>query len=219
MANVAIFDVDGTLVDTNYQHALAWYFAFRRFGITRPVWRIHRAIGMGGDKLVPAVGGDEVEGRFGDGLREAWSQEFDKLIGTVQPFAGARNLLTEVKRRGFDLVLASSGQKQHVEPLLDLIDGRSIADAWTTAEDADHSKPDPDLVDTALAKVHGDAGVMVGDSTWDAIAAKKLGIHTVAVRTGGFSAEELRDAGAAQVFESLLELRCDLDRTALARPE
>jgi HAD superfamily hydrolase (TIGR01549 family) len=218
MADTAIFDVDGTLVDTNYQHTLAWSRAFRRYDITRPLWRIHRGIGMGGDTFVPSIAGEDVEREHGDALREAWTEEFDKLIGEVQPFEATRELLQEVKDRGFALVLASSGKKQHVEAFLDLIGGKDLADAWTTSEDAERSKPEPDIVQTALARVDGARGVMVGDSTWDCIAAGKLGIPTIAVRTGGFSVEELRDAGAAQVFESPGELRDRLDGTALGRP-
>ena len=217
MTDTAIFDVDGTLVDSNYQHALAWHRAFRRYGIVRPLWRIHRAIGMGGDKLVPEVGGESVEKAFGDELRDAWVEEFDQLIGEVQPFDGAHDLLQEVKRRGFRLVLASSGQSQHVETFIDLVQGRSLADAWTTSEDAEQSKPEPDLVGVALKKVDGSSAVMVGDSTWDAVAAGKLDVPTIAIRTGGFSVDELQDSGAAQVFESLLELHERLDETALAR--
>src|SRR5215213_10034840 len=164
MADTAIFDVDGTLVDTNYQHALAWFRALRRYGITRPMWRIHRGIGMGGDLFVPAVGGREVEEAHGDDLREAWAEEFDQLIGEIQPFEGAHELLVEVKERGFHLVLASSGKARHVEAFLDLVDGKSLADAWTTADDVEKSKPEPDVVAAALAKVEGASGIMVGDS-------------------------------------------------------
>jgi HAD superfamily hydrolase (TIGR01549 family) len=215
--DTAIFDVDGTLVDTNYQHALAWYRAFRRHGITRPLWRIHRGIGMSGDQFVPKIGGEDVEERHGDALRDAWVEEFDLMIDEVSPVEGARELLEEVKRRGFRLVLASSGKKKHVEHFLGLFGGQDLADAWTTSEDAEHSKPAPDLVQTALAKVEGASGVMVGDSTWDAVAARQLGVPTLAVRTGGFSVEELQEAGAARVFTSLVELRDALDDTALAR--
>jgi HAD superfamily hydrolase (TIGR01549 family) len=218
MVDTAIFDVDGTLVDSNYQHALAWYRAFRRYDITRPLWRIHRGIGMGGDTFVPEVGGPDVEQAHGDALREAWVEEFDRLIDEIQPFAGARELLQDVKDRGFRLVLASSGKTQHVEAFLDLVDGRSVADAWTTSDDAEHSKPAPDLVQTALSKVEGASGAMVGDSTYDAIAAGKLGVPTVAVRTGGYSTEELRGAGAVAVYDSLEELRQNLDETPLGRP-
>ncbi|NEM06356.1 HAD family hydrolase [Geodermatophilus normandii] len=218
MPDTAIFDVDGTLVDSNYQHALAWYRAFDRYGITRPIWRIHRAIGMGGDVLVPEIGGRQVEEEHGDALRDAWVEEFDELIGEVKPFDGAHELLAEVKRRGFKLVLASSGKAKHVEAFLDLVDGRSLADAWTTSDDAEKTKPEPDLVVTALGRVEGASGVMVGDSTWDVIAAGKVDVPTIAVRTGGFSVGELMEAGASRVFQSLVEFRSSLDGTALARP-
>ena len=217
MADTAIFDVDGTLVDTNYQHALAWFRALRRFEITRPMWRIHRGIGMGGDLFVPAVGGREVEEAHGDALREAWAEEFDELIGEVQPFEGAHELLAAVKERGFRVVLASSGKSQHVEALLDLIDGKSLADAWTTSDDVESSKPEPDIVSAALAKVEGASGIMVGDSIYDAQAAAKLNIPTLGVRTGGFSVGELLEAGVLQVFDSLVAFRYALDGTPLAR--
>ncbi len=218
MPDTAIFDVDGTLVDTNYQHALAWSRAFARYGITRPLWRIHRAIGMGGDMLVPEIGGRQAEEDHGDALREAWVEEFDELVDEIKPFDGALELLEEVKRRGFKLVLASSGKAKHVEAFLDLIGARTLADAWTTSDDAEHTKPEPDLVVTALGKVEGASGVMVGDSTWDVIAAGKVGIPTIAVRTGGFSVGELQEAGATRVFQSLVEFRASLEGTALARP-
>lgn len=215
MADTALFDVDGTLVDTNYQHALAWYRAFRRVGITLPVWRLHRAIGMGGDQLVPAVAGDETEKRHGEELRDAETEEFDRLIDETRPFDGARELLEEVRARGFRVVLASSGKKKHVEHFIDLLGARDLADAWTTADDVENSKPAPDLVQTALHRVEGAEGVMIGDSTWDCVAARKLNVPTVAVRTGGFAVDELTEAGAVRVYDSLTELRERLDETPL----
>lgn len=217
MADTAILDVDGTLVDSNYQHALAWFRAFRRFGITLPTWRIHRGIGMGGDLFVPEVAGPDVEAAHGDDLRQAWVEEFDQLIDEIQPFDGVTELLAEVKGRGFRLVLASSGKAHHVERFLDLIGGKSIADAWTTADDVENSKPQPDLLATALAKVEGTSGVMVGDSVFDAQAAARLQIPTLGVRTGGFSVGELLEAGVLQVFDSLVAFRNALDGTPLAR--
>ncbi|HAS31812.1 MAG: HAD family hydrolase [Microbacterium sp.] len=217
MADTAIFDVDGTLVDTNYQHALAWYRAFRRYDITPAVWRIHRAIGMGGDNLVTAIAGEDVEKAHGDELRAAWTEEFEPMLDEIQPFEGARALIDEVASRGFRLVLASSGQKAHVEHFLDLLGGREVADAWTTSDDVDATKPQPDLVGVALQKVDGASGVMIGDSVWDAVAAGKLDVPTIAVRTGGFSEAELREAGAFRVYESLVELHENLDGGPLAR--
>lgn len=218
MADTAIFDVDGTLVDTNYQHALAWFRALRRFDVTLPVWRLHRGIGMGGDQFVAAVAGRDVEEAHGDDLRTAWAEEFDELIGEVRPFDGAHDLLAEVKERGFRLVLASSGKTEHVETFLDLVDGKALADAWTTSDDVEHSKPEPDIVSAALAEVEGASGVVIGDSVYDAQAAARLGLPTLGIRTGGFSVGELQEAGVLQVFDSLLSLRSALDGTPLARP-
>jgi phosphoglycolate phosphatase-like HAD superfamily hydrolase len=217
--DTAIFDVDGTLVDTNYQHALAWFRAFRRVDITLPLWHLHRAIGMGGDNYVAYVAGDQVEKEYGSALRDASVEEFDQLIGEVRPFAASRPLLEEVKKRGFKLVLASSGHAKHVEVLLDLIGGKELADAWTTADDVRSSKPSPDLVSAALGKVEGGSGAMVGDSTWDCIAAGKLAVPTVGVLTGGFSREELKDAGAIRVFDSLGAMLDELDTTPFRSPE
>lgn len=218
MVDTAVFDVDGTLVDTNYQHALAWYRAFRRHDLTIPVWRLHRAIGMGGDQLVQAVAGADVEAEHGDALREAWTEEYDPMMPEVQPFAGARELLVDIKKRGFKLVLASSGKQHQVEYYLDLLDGKSVADAWTTSNDVEKTKPEPDLLQAAVGKVEGASAVMVGDSVWDCEAARKISVPSYAVRTGGFSVEELGDAGAEAVYDSLDEMREQLGRTLFASP-
>jgi HAD superfamily hydrolase (TIGR01549 family) len=218
MPDTAIFDVDGTLVDTNYQHALAWFRAFRRFDMTLPLWQLHRAIGMGGDNFVAYVAGDQVEKEHGHDLRDAWTEEFDQLIGEVQPFAATRPLLEEIKKRGFKLVLASSGKAKHVDVFLELIGGKQLADAWTTSDDVRSSKPAPDLVAAALGKVDGASGAMVGDSTWDCVSAGKLGVPTVGVLTGGFSREELADAGAIRVFDSLGAMLDEIDTTPFRSP-
>lgn len=155
---------------------------------------------------------------MGYGAGWAWVEEFDRLIDEVRPFEGAHDLLEEVKRRGFSLVLASSGKPQHFEVFLDLVEARSLADAWTTSEDAEETKPEPDLIEIALSKVDGSSGVMVGDSVWDVVAAGRVDVPTIAVLSGGFSVDELRETGAAQVYESLVEMRERLDETALSGP-
>jgi HAD superfamily hydrolase (TIGR01549 family) len=215
-ADTAVLDIDGTLVDTNYHHAIAWYRAFRRFELTVPVWRLHRAIGMGGDQLVGAVAGKDTEERIGDDVRAAWAEEFAPLLDEVRPFSRVQELLVDLRRRGFRVVLASSGRAEHVDRYLDLVGGRTLADAWTTSADVEHTKPAPDLLTAALDRVGGRSGVIVGDSVWDFRAAARLGVPGYAVRTGGFSEAELRDAGALDVVDSPAELLERLDKTALS---
>ena len=214
MTRIALVDVDGTLVDTNYQHALAWYRAFRGVGLTFPLWRIHRHVGMGGDKMVPAIAGDQVESQHGDALRAAWAEEFEPMLGEIAPVAGAHEFLSALRSDGFRVVLASSGKPEHVDAFLDLIDGRSLAEQWTTSDDVEQTKPDPELFETALAKLgesadppsRGAEVVVIGDSTWDCIAAGRLGVRSLALRTGGFAREELIEAGADAVFDTLGDL-------------
>jgi HAD superfamily hydrolase (TIGR01509 family) len=216
---VAVLDIDGTLVDSNYQHALAWYRALRSLGETFPVWRLHRLIGMGGDQLVSAIGGPELEERLGDEARARQKSEVDPLIAEMAPLPGARDLLLAIKERGHTLVLASSGQPDHVDAFLDLLDARDIADAWTTSGDVESSKPAPDLLQVALAKVGApeDArSVMVGDSTWDVEAAKNAGMPAIVVRSGGFGDDELTAAGAIAIFDTPGDLAASLDDTPLA---
>src|SRR3954454_8793308 len=219
MPRAAIVDIDGTLVDSNYHHALAWYGALRRHGVVIPVWRIHRHIGMGGDQLVAAVAGEDVERRCGDAVRDAEGEIYDGMIDQVLPFDGARELIFLLGEQFDAVVLASSAKEREVEHYLDLLDAREIADAWTTSADVERTKPAPDLVTAALDKAGADPGdaFMVGDTPWDVEAAEKAGVPTYAVRTGGFSLDELRDAGARQVFESVSELRAALDE--LMRPQ
>ena len=207
-APAAILDVDGTLVDTNYQHALAWYRAFRQNGLTLPVWRIHRAIGMGGDQLVGHLAGDEFEREHGDDVRDAEKPLYMSMINEVEPFERASTLLRELSRRGHAVILASSAKDDEVEHYIDLLEAREVADGWTTSADVEATKPAPDLVKAALEKAGGGPAVMVGDTTWDCEAAARANIPTLAVLTGGFSDDELREAGAAEVFESISEL-CD----------
>jgi HAD superfamily hydrolase (TIGR01509 family) len=212
---VAILDIDGTLVDTNYQHAIAWYRAFRRHQIVLPVWRIHRHIGMGGDQLVSALAGEETERDCGDSIRDAERQLYFELIDEVQPMDGGRRLIEELKQRGHAVVLASSAKAEEVDRYLDLLDARELADGWTTSADVESTKPDPDLVQAALDKTSADSAVMVGDTTWDVEAAGRAGVMTLAVMTGGFAQQELRDAGAIGVFESVSELCERLGETSL----
>ncbi|MFP5363383.1 MAG: HAD family hydrolase [Thermoleophilia bacterium] len=209
----AILDIDGTLVDSNYQHALAWYRAFRLHGVTIPVWRCHRAIGMGGDQLVSHLAGEGFDREQGDTVRTEEHALFQQLIHEVQPFEGARELIEDLKQRGCKVVLASSAKAADLAHFLDLLDARELADGWTDSSSVERTKPEPDLIAAALEIVGGGPGVMVGDSTWDVAAATRLKLPTLCVRTGGFGADELLDAGADAVLDSLTELRERLDET------
>jgi HAD superfamily hydrolase (TIGR01549 family) len=211
----AILDVDGTLVDSNYQHAIAWYRALRQHGHVLPLWRVHRHIGMGGDQLVGSLCGDDVEELEGDDIRAAEKALYFAMIEEVEPLAGARDLIVDLKRLDRRVVLASSAKPDEIEHYLDLLDARGLADAWTSSGDVEQTKPHPDLVEAALDRVGGGAAVMVGDSTWDCRAAQRAGVETLAVLTGGFSEQELLEAGASAVFHSIEDLRRRLSDTPL----
>ena len=213
MAEAALLDVDGTLVDANYQHALAWYRAFRRFDIVLPVWRLHRHIGMGGDQYVAAVAGQNVESRCGDELRDAHAEEFEPMRDECAPLEGASDLLLALKRRGLRVVLASSASEDDLEFFVGRLDAKDSIDAWTSKDDVDRTKPHPDAIEAALEKAATRDAVMVGDSGWDVEAAANAGLDTICVLTGGWSEQELRDRGAAAVFDSIPHLLEHLEET------
>jgi HAD superfamily hydrolase (TIGR01549 family) len=203
-----VLDVDGTLVDTNYQHAIAWHRAFRDHGFRVAVWEIHRHIGMGGDQLVESLVGEEGEEKSGDELRDAHSEAYSELIGEVEAMKGASELIAELDDAGATVILASSAQQEELDRYVELLGaGERIAGA-TSSADAERTKPHPELVETALDKFgSGGPALMVGDSTWDVKAAKAADVPTLALLTGGFSEAELREAGAVEVRRSLATIR------------
>jgi HAD superfamily hydrolase (TIGR01549 family) len=203
----AILDVDGTLVDTNYHHALAWHRALHAHGHPVQMWKVHRHIGMGGDQILDALIGSDAATEQGDAIREAEADAYGELIGEVEPMEGARELIERLRDAGASVILASSAKQEEVDHYLDLLEARELVDDWTTSDDVESTKPEPDLILAALEKAGDDnPAVMVGDSVWDVKAAKAAGVPTMAVLTGGFSEAELRDAGASQVVESIAEL-------------
>ncbi len=209
----ALLDVDGTLIDSNYQHALAWFRAFREQRVVLPVWRIHRAVGMGGDQLVPALLGKKVDEEKGDDIRATRDPIYKELMPEVEPLDSAHELIAELKERGLTIVLASSSPEDELDHYLGLLDARDLADAWTTKDDVEATKPAPDLVRAALDKAGTNNAAMIGDTRWDVEAASKAGVETVCLMTGGWSEQELRDAGAVAVYESVDDLRSNLGET------
>lgn len=166
--------------------------------------------------MVSALAGDEVEREIGDDIRAAEKALYMALIHEVRPLRDARRLIEVLKERGHPVVLASSAKAREIEHYLDLLEVRDLTDAWTSSADVERTKPDPDLVQTALDKAGGGEAVMIGDSVWDCEAAKRAGVPTIGVLTGGFSASELKEAGAAAVFESLTEMIDGLANTPLS---
>ncbi|WP_460853513.1 HAD family hydrolase [Nocardioides montaniterrae] len=215
--DTVVLDIDGTLLDSNYHHAVAWAQAFDAV-LDRhvPVFAIHRSIGMGGDRLVAAVAGDDVEQQHGEEIRRRWKKAYDALIDDARLVDGARELLSALQERGLDVVLASSSIPEHARHALDLLDADEHADDWTTSEDAEESKPDPELIATALEKVDAGRSVMIGDSVWDVEAAARLQIPTICLLTGGSGRDELEQAGAAGVRLDCRDLLDHLDEALAA---
>lgn len=215
MPTTLILDIDGTLVDTNYHHAIAWQRAFRTHGHSIPAWRIHRHVGMGGDQFVPAVIGEEVDEDHGDELRQGHSEAYKELIDEVEPLPGAPELLEELANDGLAVVLASSAKQDEVDHYLDLLGARDHVAAWTSSADVEQTKPEPDLIHAAMEKANDDGPwLMIGDSVWDVRSAANADVPTLGVLSGGFCEEELREAGAAAVVESVEAIR--RDRSTLA---
>jgi HAD superfamily hydrolase (TIGR01549 family) len=199
---VIVFDIDGTLVDSTYHHALAWQRAFDANDVTIPFWKIHRTIGMGGDKLIAHVAGDEVEDRLGDRLRDVWREEYIKIKPEVQALPGATALVKKLAADGYLVALASSGDPEFADEALDDLDIRDDVVTLKTSSDADESKPEPDIVGVTLEAVGTRRAVVVGDTPYDVESADRAGLKCIALRSGGYSEAELVDAGAVLVVDA-----------------
>jgi HAD superfamily hydrolase (TIGR01549 family) len=205
-----IFDIDGTLIDSTYHHALAWRRAFAAQHVSVPLWRVHRAIGMGGDRLVAEVAGTEVEDRCGDRLREAWRSEYIGLKSEVEPLESAAALVRTLAESGHRVALASSGDPEFADEALDDLGIRDHVAVLTTSQDADSSKPDPDLIERTLDRLGVRRAVVVGDTPYDVASAERAGLRCIGLRSGGYGEAELTDAGAVLVVDGPADL-IDLD--------
>jgi HAD superfamily hydrolase (TIGR01509 family) len=209
-APAVLLDVDGTLIDSNYQHALAWYRALREHGRIIPLVELHRHIGMGGDQLVESVAGADFDRDHGDAARRSEKLRYEELSPDVAALKNATELIEALRERGCDIVLATSGKEEDTERYRALLGADDLK--YTSSSDVESTKPAPDLVQVALARVDGDRpALLIGDSTWDCEAAGRAGIATVGLLTGGFSEQELTEAGAARVYSRLGDLLDDLD--------
>jgi HAD superfamily hydrolase (TIGR01509 family) len=192
-----IFDVDGTLLDTNYLHIAAWWEAFRERGHDIRCADVHRALGMGSSDLVERVLGEQDAS-----VIEAHSRYFGPYLGRMRPLPGAADLLRATARLGPRVVLATSAKDEEIDLMLDALGARDAIAAVVSSGDVEQAKPEPDIVDKALRESGTEPGraVMVGDAVWDMIAAKRAGIRGIGVLSGGIADAELRDAGATEVY-------------------
>jgi phosphoglycolate phosphatase len=210
--DTVVLDLDGTLVDSVYVHVTCWKSAFADVGVEVPSYRIHRAIGMGGDRLVTEVAGPAVEHALGDTVRAMHARHFSERFGLINALDGASELLEDLRKRGLKPVLASSGDQQLTDQLLELIEDSSALLERISGDEAESSKPSPELVEVALDTVDAAGALVVGDTVWDVEAAAKAGVPCVALLSGGVSEAELSAAGAVAVFASPRDLLDNLDR-------
>jgi HAD superfamily hydrolase (TIGR01509 family) len=215
-----LFDLDGTLVDTTYLHTITWWQALHERGRVVPMARIHRAIGMGSDNLLRQVLGTDHDTRDDSEICAAHGRFFAQLHDWVSPTPGARELLQRCAQAGHTVVLASSATRRDLRALRDALDADEAIDVATSSEDADESKPSPDILSVALTKTGVTAGevVFVGDAVWDVKAFSALRIPCVGLECGGTSAAELREAGAIETWRDPDHLLHGLERSILSSP-
>ncbi len=202
-----LVDSDGTLLDTNYLHTLAWSRALRDLGSWAPMHAIHRLVGMGGDQLVPELLGHALEG-----ADEAHDRHYQELDHEMVAFPGAAALLRGLHEAGLAVILASSASKPELARMREVLDADDVVDAVTTGDDVDRSKPDPQIFEVARARGGLDPSLVlaIGDSVWDVEAANAAGMGCVGVESGGFSRHELSEAGAIAIYRNVEELGAQL---------
>jgi phosphoglycolate phosphatase-like HAD superfamily hydrolase len=212
-----ILDVDGTLIDSNDAHARAWVDAFAEHGIAVAFDHVRRSIGMGGDKLMPAVSGIEESGDLGGRIAARRGEIFkSRYLPQLRPFPRARDLIERFGRDGFTLVVASSAKDDELGPLLERAGVADLLPKRTSSDDAEESKPDPDIIVAALrqSRCEPSRTIMLGDTAYDIAAAKRAGIQIVALECGGWTREAL--AGAAAVFRDPADLLAHYDESPFA---
>lgn len=215
-----LFDVDGTLIDSNDFHARAWHDAMVHFGADVTLAAVRAQIGKGADNLMPALLDPDFIDAHGEAVQVYRGALFERdYLDRIRPFPGVRALFKRVVAQGLRITLASSGTKEEVAHHLQLIGCADLVTSTTSADDAEHSKPNPDIFSAALAKlgdVSPDEAVVIGDSPYDMQAAKAIGLRTIAVRCGGFADAVLIDAGADAVFDGPADLLARFGESVLA---
>lgn len=211
---IVLLDVDGTLIDNSYFHAVAWWRACRDCGVTVPMARLHRLVGMGADQFIETL----FQSAWPE-LAEAHSRHIAPFFDEMVPFQGASELLHRLAGAGMRPVLVTSSRPQELDELRRILGADEAIHEVITLHDTDASKPAPDLFAAALKKTGGSAqhALALGDTGWDIVAAREAGVACLAVQSGGWSRQELIEAGAADVYDSVGQLLSEFDRTPLAR--
>ncbi|MFB2586859.1 HAD family hydrolase [Herbiconiux liukaitaii] len=211
-----LFDIDGTLMDSNYLHVEAFDRAFVAAGHPVDTWRIHRSIGMDSSTLLETLLGDDAE-TVGDAIKEGHSENYLAMADRLRPIGGAQEILRELAARGHQVVLATSSPEKELEVLLEVLDVDDAIAATTSSDDVESAKPEPDIIEVALSKVDAAASdaVMVGDSVWDVKASLRAGVPCIGVLSGGSGRQELLEAGAAAVYDDVAELLAELDSSPI----
>ncbi|MDQ6896818.1 MAG: HAD family hydrolase [Actinomycetota bacterium] len=217
-----LFDLDGTLVDTSYVHTVCWWQALLQFDRVLPMARIHRAVGLGSDKILDHLLGDnrtDDERADDDDIIAAHATLFTVWYDRARPLPGAADLLHWCANAGLAVVMATSGSSTDLEALMATLDADDAVTASTTSADAAHSKPDTDLLEVALERVGAEAGaaVFVGDAVWDMLAARRMGMRCIGLECGGTSEAELREAGADEVWKDPADLLAHVEDSALTQ--
>jgi HAD superfamily hydrolase (TIGR01549 family) len=217
-ASAVLFDIDGTLVDSNYLHVYAWCRAFHEVKIPVESWRIHRSIGMDGERLLQSVAGDADEDIL-DQAKELHLRYLRESAPLLQRLPGARELLERVTGLGMKVVLASSSSEDELALSLPVLDSDDLVAAKTSSKDVEVAKPEPTIIEVALerAGVDADHAVYVGDAVWDIVACGRAGVPAIGLLSGGVSRGELEKAGAEAVFENPQDLADHLDDTSISR--
>lgn len=207
-----LFDVDGTLVDTNYLHVVAWWHAFRLHGHSPSMVELHRTVGQGSDRFV-----ESILGRRDAGVSAAHTDLYGPFLHELAPFPASRDLLRAAKAAGLAVVLATSASAKQAQHLLRSIDADDVIDCVTNKDDVEQSKPDPDIVATAMQKagLAAEDCLFVGDTVWDVEAARRAGLDCVCVLSGGVGADELADAGAVAIYRDVAHLLEQFDASPL----
>lgn len=220
MTGAVLFDIDGTLIDSNDLHAAAWREAFLHFGADIPFEQVRGQIGKGGDKLIPSLLPEDLAERCQQQIEDYRSELFRRdYLPRAVPFPGVRPLFERLCEDGRKIVLASSAKRTELDFHLELIGAHDLVAATTSQDDVDRSKPCPDIFEAALARVAPlgpDEVVVVGDSPFDMIAAGKTGLKAIGVRCGGFGDDALLDAGAAELFDGPEDLLSNYENSLLA---